>query len=268
MIQERSSAGGEGSMHGNCAVSLPPVSGIRYTKAVPFFEPVAVEQVSSRVFEALERAIVDCELEPGATLSDRQLAQEFDVSRTPVRDALRQLESTGLVERRSRVGWAVTRVHVGDVKELFELRCLLEPAGLRYIAAWDDERLRRFTTLFDDFSTPMDTADIARYLQVDDEFHDTIVAAAENRRLSHAYRLLSRELDRFRHFTSYRYEGRVDQSLSEHREICSALARRDVQAAADALVGHIRSAEAKLVALVQGPVTAADPRSTNPKETA
>ena len=255
-------------MEKNCSVPLSAVSGIRYTKPVPSFQPVAVEQISSRVFEALERAIVNCELEPGAVLSDRQLAQELDVSRTPVRDALRQLESTGLVERRGRVGWAVTRVDDRDVKELFELRCLLEPAGLRYIARWDDARLRRFTTMFDDFSTPMGTADIARYLQVDDEFHGTIVAAAENRRLSHSYRLLSRELDRFRHFTSYRYEGRVDQSLSEHREICSALARRDAQAATDALVGHILSAQAKLVAVVQGSVTAAGPRSTNPKETA
>jgi DNA-binding GntR family transcriptional regulator len=247
---------------------LPLVSGIRYTSSVASFEPVAVEQVSARVFDALERAIVECDLEPGAVLSDRQLAQEFDVSRTPVRDALRQLESTGLVERRGRVGWAVTRVDVRDVTELFELRCLLEPAGLRYIAEWDDARLRSVTTLFDEFSTPMSTADIARYLQADDQFHETIVAAAENRRVSHAYRLLSRELDRFRHFTSYRYEGRVDQSLSEHREICSALARRDAQAATDALVGHILSARNKLVAVVQGSVTSADPRSTNPKETA
>jgi DNA-binding GntR family transcriptional regulator len=235
---------------------------------VPSFEPVAVEHVSARVFEALEHAIVECELEPGAVLSDRQLAEELDVSRTPVRDALRRLESTGLVERRGRVGWAVTRVDVRDVKELFELRCLLEPAGLRYMVEWDDERLRRCTTVFDEFSTPMSTEDIARYLQIDDQFHETIVAAAENRRLSHAYRLLSRELDRFRHFTSYRYEGRVDQSLSEHREICSALARRDAQAAADALVGHILSAQNKLVAVVQGSVTSADPRSANPKETA
>lgn len=255
-------------MDRNSTVSLPTVSGIRYTKVVPSLEPVAVEQVSSRVFEVLERAIVECRLEPGVALSDRQLAEELDVSRTPVRDALRQLESTGLVERRSRVGWAVTQVDVRDIEELFELRCLLEPAGLRYIAAWDDGRLRRFTTLFDDFSVPMDTSDIARYLKVDDEFHETIVAATENRRLSNSYRMLSRELDRFRHFTSYRYEGRVDQSLSEHREICSALARRDASAAADALVGHIRSARTKLVAIVQGSVASAGPRSTDPKETA
>ncbi len=250
----------------NAAADLLLVFGMRYTKEVPSLRPVAVEQISSRVFDTLERAIVECALEPGVVLSDRQLADELGVSRTPVRDALRQLESTGLVERRGRVGWAVTRVDERDVEELFELRCLLEPAGLFRIAQWDDDRLRRFATLFDDFETPMSNEDIARYLQVDDEFHETIVAAAENRRLTRAYRTLSRELDRFRHFTSYRYEGRVDQSLGEHRAICSALARRDAPAAADALVAHIRSARTKLVALVQGSSQPSDSCSTNPKE--
>jgi DNA-binding GntR family transcriptional regulator len=231
-------------------------------------EPLAVEQMGQRVFQELERAIVECSLEPGAVLSDRQLAEELGVSRTPVRDALRQLESTGLVERRARAGWAVTRVDVRDVEELFDLRCVLEPAGLARIVTWDDARLRAFATMFDDFATPMDGEDIARYLQVDDRFHQAIVEAAENRRLAEAYRRLSRELDRCRHFTSYRYEGRVDQSLSEHRAICAALARRDAPAAAEALVGHIVSAKNKLVAVVQGSVTAAVPRTTNPKETA
>lgn len=209
-----------------------------------------MEQVSSRVFKTLERAIVECALEPGAVLSDRQLAEELGVSRTPVRDALRQLESTGLVERRGRVGWAVTRVDGRDVEELFELRCLLEPAGLRRIVVWDEQRLRRLVSLFDNFSVPVRTEDIERYLQIDDEFHRTIVAAAENRRLSHAYRLLSRELDRFRHLTSYRYEGRVDQSLGEHLEICNAIAHRDLDAASQFLVAHILSAKDKLVTTV------------------
>lgn len=249
-------------------VTLAMGSGIRYTQHMPSLEPVAVEHVSQRVFDELEQAIVACTLEPGAVLSDRQLAEELNVSRTPVRDALRQLESTGLVERRGRVGWAVTRVDVRDVEELFDLRCLLEPAGLARIVTWSDDRLRRLTTTFDDFTTPMGTEDIARYLEVDDQFHEAIVAAAENRRLILAYRRLSRELDRCRHFTSYRYEGRVDQSLGEHRAICSALARRDASAAAEALVGHIVSAKTKLVAVVQGSVAVTSPRSANPKESA
>lgn len=212
--------------------------------------PVTTQQIGSQVYDALERGIVECRLEPGAALSDRQLAEDLGVSRTPVRDALRLLESTGLVERRGRVGWAVAGVDVKDIEELFELRCLLEPAGLARVVEWDVARLSSLTKSFDGFSKRMRGDEIERYLQVDEQFHQAIVAAANNRRLAHAYRLIGRQLDRYRHFTSYRYEGRVAQSLEEHRQICGALARRDATAATDALVAHITSARDKLIATI------------------
>lgn len=229
---------------------------MRYTKYVATLNPVVTQHVGTQVYESLERAIVDCSFEPGAFLSDRHLAEQLGVSRTPVRDALRQLESTGLVERRGRVGWAVCGLDVKDVEEVFELRRLLEPAGLSYITRWDDNRLGGVIAMFDEFSAPMCTGDIARYLQVDDDFHRTIVAAADNGRLYSAYGVVCRQLDRFRHFTSYRYEGRVNQSLEEHRQICDALSSRDADAAARLLAAHISSAEEKLIAIVQGSATA------------
>ena len=223
--------------------------------------------MGTQVYERLKQAIVDCSLDPGAFLSDRHLAEELGVSRTPVRDALRQLESAGLVVRRGRAGWAVSGLDARDLKEVFELRRLLEPAGLLRIVEWDPERLQRFTSLFDEFSTPMNQETIARYLEIDDEFHSTIVAAADNRRLAQAYDVVLLQLSRYRHFTSYRYEGRVDQSLHEHRTVCDALARRDAEAAARALVAHISSAEEKLTAVVQGAASGPSQEITNTKET-
>lgn len=234
--------------------------GILYTMSL--LSPVAPQQIGSQVYDALERAIVECRLEPGTPLTDRQLAHDLGVSRTPVRDALRQLEATGLVERRGRVGWAVAGVDVRDIEELFELRCLLEPAGLASIVQWEKDRLTSFTKMFDGFSKRMVGAEIERYLNVDDQFHQAIVSASGNRRLVHGYRLISRQLDRFRHFTSYRADGRVARSLDEHRQICSALARRDAEAAAEALVAHINSAKEKLIATVK---ESAGPAATTPR---
>ncbi|WP_162830017.1 GntR family transcriptional regulator [Amycolatopsis palatopharyngis] len=224
------------------------------------------QHVGTQAYERLKQAIIDCSIEPGALLSDRHLSEQLGVSRTPVRDALRQLESTGLVVRRGRVGWAVSGLDAKDVAEVFELRRLLEPAGLFRMVKWDRERLAWFVSLFDEFTTPMDPERIARYLKVDDYFHRTIVAAAENRRLTQAYEIVCVQLDRFRHFTSYRYHGRVDQSLSEHRMVCEALSRGDAEEAARSLVAHISSAEEKLTAIVQGTVTDPTLAQANPKE--
>jgi DNA-binding GntR family transcriptional regulator len=228
--------------------------------------PLVTQHVGTQAYERLKQAIVDCSLEPGAFLSDRHLAEELGVSRTPVRDALRQLESTGLVIRRGRAGWAVSGLDTRDVREVFELRRLLETAGLTKIVAWGPNQLEQLTSMFDAYMTPMDSDSIAGYLKVDDDFHRTIVAAADNRRLTQAYDVVLLQLDRFRHFTSYRYQGRVDQSLAEHRMVCEALARRDAEAAAKALVAHISSAEAKLTEIVEGAVTGPLAKTDNTKE--
>lgn len=215
--------------------------------------PVTVKPISGQVYDYLERAIVECAYEPGTTLKDAQLAEEIGVSRTPVRDALHLLESSGLVRRHGRT-WLVTPIETRDVEELFELRCLLEPAGLPYLVKWEEQRLRSFTSMFDEFPGVLDDAHIERYLKRDDEFHQQIVSAADNGRLTAAYQVVDRQLDRCRHFTSYRYEGRVSQSLTEHRRICAALLQRDADEARVALLDHINIAREKLIATLQATV--------------
>src|SRR4028119_1905117 len=92
-------------------------------------QPINTAHINEQVYEAIEGAIVRSELGPGALLGDRQLAEALGVSRTPVRDALHRLESSGLVERRGRAGWAVSGFAIRDVHELFELRRILAPLG-------------------------------------------------------------------------------------------------------------------------------------------
>lgn len=217
--------------------------------------PITPQPVRGQVYETLEQAIVDCTLEPDTVLRDRQLAEELGVSRTPVREALHLLESSGLVQRHGPKGWVVASLEVRDVEELFELRCLLEPVGLSRVVTWGSDWLGQLVSMFDEFSAPMSTRRVARYLQRDAEFHHALVAASQNRRIERIYEVVERQVDRCRHFISYRYEGRVDQSLEEHREICRALKRRDADAAAELLVGHICAARDKHIAIVESSPT-------------
>ncbi len=226
------------------------VCGILRTEvAINRLGTINVQSLRDRAYQRLERSIVEGALRPHEVLSDRSLSEQLGVSRTPIRDALQLLESAGLVQRRGHIGWSVAGISLQDVEELFELRCLLEPAGLSRIVQWDEEPLQNLTTMFDGFATALDGDQISFYLERDDAFHRTICEASKNSRIIRIYGVVRCQIHRIRHHVSYRYQGRVNQSLTEHRAICRALAKRDEQLAREALFAHLRTAKNKVAEL-------------------
>jgi DNA-binding GntR family transcriptional regulator len=215
-------------------------------------QPINAVHINEQVYEAIETAIVRCELGPGALLGDRQLAEALGVSRTPVRDALHRLESSGLVERRGRAGWAVSGFALRDVYELFELRRILEPLGFERLSENGEEAtVGELSRYFDDFPERMPEDLMPRYLYTDRRFHKRIVECTGNGRIVRFYEVVEKQIDRVRHFVSYNYEGRVEDSLAEHREICAAIAARNASAATQALVRHLRKVEELIAVLAQ-----------------
>jgi len=221
-----------------------------YEHMASTLNPVA-RKLSSQMYDELERVIVDCTLPPGSALNDSDLAAQFEVSRTPVRDTLHLLEASGLVERGRSTGWYVTPIRMRDVDELAELRAILEPAGLPKIVQWDDERLSHLTTLFDDFSDAVPRSDTTDYLARDDEFHRTLIAATGNSRIERMYHVADRQLARCKRYVSVQDDARRATSLDEHLAICRALGRRDADAAREALLVHLASAHRALAVAVE-----------------
>lgn len=214
--------------------------------------PIRAIQMNEQVYEAIEAAIVRCELGPGAVLGDRQLAERLEVSRTPVRDALHRLESSGLVERRGRAGWVVSDFSLKDLRELFELRRILEPFGLeRLLEDGDEATVEELSRFFDGFPERMPQDLLPGYLHTDLRFHKKIVECSRNGRVVRFYEVVEKQIDRLRHYLSYNFEGRVEASLKEHREICAAIADRDLPAARQRLEGHLRSVEELFTALAE-----------------
>jgi len=216
----------------------------------PTLNPVA-RKLSSQMYDELERVIVDCTLPPGSALNDSDLAAQFEVSRTPVRDTLHLLEASGLVERGRSIGWYVTPIRMRDVDELAELRSILEPVGLPKIVQWDDERLNRLTTLFDDFRYAVPRSDTSDYLARDDEFHRTLISATGNSRIERMYHVADRQLARCKRYVSVQDDDRRAASLEEHLAVCRALAQRDVDAAREALLDHLARAHRALSTAVK-----------------
>jgi DNA-binding GntR family transcriptional regulator len=213
---------------------------------------IEVVRINEQVYEAVEAAIVRCELEPGAVLGDRQLAEMLGVSRTPVRDALHRLESSGLVERRGRMGWMVSTFALRDVRELFELRWVFEPLGLERLSeTWDEAVVRELSHSFEKLPERLTEDLLPDYLHDDHRFHKKIVECSRNGRVIRFYGTVEKQIDRIRHYLSYNYEGRVEASLEEHREICAAIAARDLSAATEALNDHLRNVEELITALAR-----------------
>lgn len=203
------------------------------------------------MYDELERVIVDCSLPPGSPLNDSDLAAQFGVSRTPVRDTLHLLEASGLVERGKSTSWFVTPIRMRDVEEISEMRALLEPAGLPRIIDWDDERLQQLGSLFDEFRIPVSASDTQKYLARDDDFHGILIGATGNSRIQSTYRVIDRQLARCKRYVSVGDDGRRAASLEEHRAVCSALAARDLDAARVALLDHLERAHEALAAAVK-----------------
>lgn len=214
-------------------------------------KPINHVGLGGSVREAIEAAIVECELAPGTPLIDRQLASQLNVSRTPVRDAMQQLETLGLVRRQGRggmSGWVVAEFRERDVRELFELRRALEPLGFRWLERhWNDAIAHRLATYFDEFPEHLDRDTYEAYLARDRAFHKEIVVLSGNSRVVGFYEIMEKQIDRVRHFLATGYEGRMDGITTEHRAVCTALAVQDIPGAIAALVHHLHQGEEAMI---------------------
>jgi DNA-binding GntR family transcriptional regulator len=189
---------------------------------------------------AIETQIVDGKLAPGQKLDEAVLAAHFEVSRTPVREALRALAAVGLVEFRPRVGAIVAKPTVSEVMDLFELVAELEGAAARLAC----ERMEPAdeTVIFEALESCRAAAgsfDPGDYYAVNGRFHRAIHAAAHNEALSREITLLDKRLSPYRRFITFR-PGRTETALREHDRVAEALAERDGDRAAAAMREHVR----------------------------
>ena len=162
------------------------------------------------------------------SLSEIALAESFGVSRTPVREALKQLQTEGLVEIRPRVGTFVTTPSRREITELFEMKELLEGAAARLLAqrgrrararpaGGEPHRGRR--------AAAADDRD--RYAELVEEFHDLLILGADNAKLEAHYRMLMNQLAYARLVTtSLSQPGRALQSDREHHLVLELISPR------------------------------------------
>jgi DNA-binding GntR family transcriptional regulator len=196
--------------------------------------------LTDRVYAELVSAVVSRELEPGDKLTDRRLAEQLGVSRTPIREALQRMVQSGLADPHGRAGWTVAALDQRDIEELFELRSMLEPAGIRHIVQEQNAAaMKELLTFFDRFGDSVAEDRYEEYFGVDRSFHSRIVALSGNRRIVSAYRNVELQIDLGRHRLLLSTRARVDQTLAEHKAIAAAIASGDEEQAMIELSKHL-----------------------------
>jgi DNA-binding GntR family transcriptional regulator len=194
------------------------------------------EQAATR----LRTLIVRGDLPPGEQLLEADLSEALGISRTPLREALKQLAAEGLVELRLNRSAVVAPLRRDEVTELFEAvsgieRCAAELAATRMVAR-DVERLEALQERIEWFH---DRGELRDYFEMNQQIHSAIVGFARNSVLKATHEVLLPRVERARFF-ALSVRGRWDESVREHREILAALKAGDADRAGQLLGLHVR----------------------------
>lgn len=209
-----------------------------------------------QVRESIQAAITSGRLDPGERLREIPLSKHFGVSTTPVREALRRLESDGLVQVHPRRGAVVTALQDGVVADLYDLRLVLEAEAVRLVATQAELELGRVYTLLGELEGLVDEGDAA-FAEVDVRFHRAINDLCGNRELAAEAERVHRRIQAARVRASV--PGRLRTAQDQHAEIVETLRKRDPDLAQEAVRRHIVSAKENVMGFLRA-------RSVGPEE--
>lgn len=197
---------------------------------------LARTNVAHDVAAVLREDILRARLGPGSRLRQEQVAARFGVSTTPVREAFRHLEAEGLVRLDPGKGVIVSRPSIDDVREAYEIRAALETLAVQFaVGNLTDAQLDELSTMLDTMDAMEDTA---RWVELNNEFHDRIYAAAGRPKLRSMILTLRDSVAGYMH-SAIQQALPSGRAAREHRAILQACVDRDADAAQRAVATHL-----------------------------
>lgn len=203
-------------------------------------EPERARSTLSETLRAeLEEMIVSGALHPGERLDEFELAKRFNVSRTPVREAVKSLAAKGLIEARPRQGLFVATISIPILLEMFQMMAALEGLCTRLAArratSAEREGLREINVRL---TAALAQNDPARFYDINAEFHELLYDAAHTQFIAAQTRALRRRVAAYRRYVTFR-PGRMTATITEHERILDAIESADGEAAFRAASEHV-----------------------------
>lgn len=212
------------------------------------FNNASFEPLWLSVYRPVLNKILSGQLLPGATLSENQLAEEYEVSRTPVREAMRLLMNDGLVTISPGRKMHVTMPQPKDIREVYDIRNLIECEALRRLMGSDTcgtaaDQMERFC---DDSDEALKRHDITALAEANERFHECMINSLNNERLQNQFHAMHKLITMYR-LQTLRSDMWAETGNQDHRVLVEKIRNRDIQQGLILLNAHIKGAEETLM---------------------
>jgi len=199
--------------------------------------------IYEEVAERLRQRIFSRELEPGSWIDELKIAQDYGISRTPLREALKVLATEGLVTMKVRRGAYVTEVSERDLSDVYHLLSLLEADAAGVVAAAaSNAQIKELQNLHNELEAAAkpEQQDRERFFEINERFHMRLLEMADNRWRDQMVADLRKVMKLNRH-NSLLKSGRIEESLHEHRALMAAIAGHEATVAVQRMQEHFKN---------------------------
>lgn len=191
---------------------------------LPVEKPMTLRE---RIVEFIKDSITSGKLRPGERVPEQDIAESFGISRTPIREAFRQLESEGFISFVPRKGAVVSPITAKDVSEFYSIKSLLDGYAARIACkGFTDKDIKKLKSLNQQMQRCADKQDIKGFFKLDNQFHDAFLKASGNEKLQNLSHQIVQQFERYR-ITALSVPGRLKDSVKQHEEIIEAFSERN-----------------------------------------
>ena len=202
--------------------------------------------LADRIYEQLKADIITCKYQPGDSLTEIEMANKFNVSRTPIREVCNRLLKEDLLHSIPYKGYIVSPFNLQDLHELYQIRLILEPYAAEMAARNPSPRfleaLRENLRTGGQYSQP---DDFIKFIDADLDFHHLIATGCGNRRLTRIISDLRNQIERLVYLIFEHYGPYDDVAFDDHHGIVRAIEARDTAAAGEFMTRHIENYRAR-----------------------
>lgn len=200
------------------------------------------ELLSQRIYNILKNQILEGKFKEGSKVTEAEIADQLGVSKTPVREALRNLINEGFITLFPNKGMTISITSTKDVIEVYQIRKVLCGLSVKLLAEKiKDEEIIEFNKIFKKMEFFADKEDVVEYSKLADRFHSLINHLSGNERLENFSNILHEQVCRYR-IKSLKVKGRLKKSLNEHKKILKSLSEHEPEMAKKFCQEHINNA--------------------------